>query len=70
MRKRQRVGAYRLLTGPGIKPRRVPLGGLAASSRHDLDRLASDGKLCGTAIGRDRVRVEAGLGVFGEKNAN
>ena len=31
------------MTGPGIKPRRVPLGGLAARSRHDLDRHASGG---------------------------
>lgn len=57
MRKRQRVGAYSVLTGPGIKPRRVPLGGLPASSRRDLDRYASGG----TCVARPLVVKRSSL---------
>ena len=65
MRKRQRVGACSVLTGPGIKPRRGRWVGLAASSRHDLDRHAADGNCMAQSLVERGSRVEGGLGVFG-----
>ena len=73
MRKRQRVGACSLLTGPGIKPRRVPLGGLAASSRHDLDRHASDGNCVARPLVERGPRLKLAwvcLESGGERNVN
>lgn len=53
-----------VLTGPGIKPRRVPLGGLDASSRHDLDRHASGGICLAWGLVERLETLEAGLRFF------
>ena len=54
------------MTGPGIKPRRVPLGGFVLQVADMISIDMHPWNLLGTGSGRNWVRLVSGLGTFGE----